>query len=503
MRRREAWGVLVLGALLLGAAVTQVSPFVVGAAAAACLVGAIGLLASRNLVGDELRIRMLLLAWAIYFISGQPLRIRAATDIAESALDPAASLRVLMVAAVGLVVLALLFGRAERVASSAGRPLFSGAVLLVAYGVFALLSSLWSVSPMWTAYKSAEYLVGLVLALLFALSIRNLDDLKAVVNLTWAMFGTLLVFVWIGFLVAPSRAMVPTKGLLGWRLGGVFPVASTNTVGDLAATVLLVVLVRLLYSQGSRRWLITFLVAAAGALFLSQARSALLGVVAAVIVLSILLPKVRKQGVLLAVGAGSLAYVFVDLVYAYLVRGQSQGNIESLSGRTLYWTAAIELWMKHPIVGAGAYAAGRFGVLQQLGEQLTSSLHNTWIELLVGTGVVGVAIVAASAIAVTVALFRMARAESDSPMGFIPAELGAIVVLELVRSVFTSGAFIWHPATRFMLAVIVCVSYATAGEKLSAPEADPGVEPSGSDSTPAVGDGGPSIGPAFARDGEA
>lgn len=466
MRRRLPWAIAAAGAVLVGLGVVKFSPLGPVSLTVGFLMLTVTLLASRDLSGESVWLRALLVAWVAYFVSGLPLRVRGAAEIEASVLDSAAALRVVLVAGVGLVVLALLFRRSEKSSALAGGRLFSGAAILLCYGGFALLSSLWSISPMWTAYKSVEYLVGLALAMGIAFSIRSLDDLKSVVNVTWSLYVVLLGLVWAGFLLAPSRAMIATRGLFGWRLGGVFPVASTNTVGDLAATVLLIALVRLAYSEGSRRWWIALLAAASGALFLSQARSALLGVVAAVVVLSILLPRIRRQGVLLGVGLGTLGYVFVDLLYSYLARGQSQGNLESLSGRTLYWGAAIELWSQHPIVGAGAYAAGRFGVLQELGEQFTSSLHNTWIEVLVGTGVVGVAIVAAAVLAVVVAVFRMARAESNSQLGHITAELCAILVLELVRSVFTSGAFIWHPATRFLLAVTVCMAYATVAQSM-------------------------------------
>ncbi len=467
MSRLKSWLALAAIAGVLGVVLTQVPPTIVLPAILAFAVAVVGLLASRELSSDQLRLWVLLFGWILYFLSGVSLRIRGASEIETSVLDSAAALRVVLVSAVGLIVLAVLFGANRHGSTRSDGRLFGGAIMLMAYGGFALLSSLWSVSPLWTGYKSAEYLVGLAVALSLAFAIKTLHDLEVTFRVTWGIYIVLLGLVWIGFLVAPSRAMIETGGLLGWRLGGVFPVASTNTVGDLAATVLLVALVRLAYGFGSRRIWMVLLVAAGGALFLSQARSALLGVVLALVVLSVLLPKMRKQGALLAVAFGAMGYVFVELVYSYLVRGQSVGNIASLSGRTLYWNAALELWREHPIVGAGAYAAGRFGVLQELGEQLTSSLHNTWIEVLVGTGIIGVAMVGLAVIVVGLRVLRMARAEMDSPLGHIPAEMAAVLLLELARSLFTSGAFIWHPATRFLLAVTLCACYAPVAASIA------------------------------------
>jgi len=466
LRRLTTWLGTAIGAVVLGLFVVLLPPAGAVAASLIVVVAALLMLGSRDLAGDEVWLRVMLVAWVAYYLSGVPLRIRAASEIEATAVDGAAALRVALVAMIGLVVLAFWFQRRERAASQTGRHGYLAVALLLAYGVLSLMSSLWSVVPLWTAYKSTEYLVGLVLAICVAYLVKTLFDLESIVNTTWGIYIVLLGFVWAGLLLAPARAMVPTGGVLGWRLGGVFPIASTNTVGDLAATVLLIAIVRLAYARGSKRWWTILMVAALGALFLSQARSALLGVVAAVLVLTISLPRIRRQGVLLGVGVASLTYIFVDLVYSYLVRGQSTGNLQTLSGRTLYWDAALELWRQHPIVGAGGYAAGRFGVLQQLGEQTTSSLHNTWIELLVGTGVVGAAIVAVAVIVIGVSIVRMARAESGTALGHIPAEITAILVLEVVRSVFTSGAFIWHPATRVLLAVIVCLTYDKVAKSL-------------------------------------
>jgi O-antigen ligase len=112
-----------------------------------------------------------------------------------------------------------------------------------------------------------------------------------------------------------------------------------------------------------------------------------------------------------------------------LQRGATVEVISSLSGRLNYWDAALPVWKESPLLGKGLLTASRFQVLAKLGSLYTSSIHGTWVEALVGTGLVGVCLLAASFLICLVRAF----AEALRPAGrIVPLVLLAVV---LVRSI--------------------------------------------------------------------
>ena len=63
------------------------------------------------------------------------------------------------------------------------------------------------------------------------------------------------------------------------------------------------------------------------------------------------------------------------------------------------WNAAIPYWRESPVFGRGLMTSTRLEVLPSLGLESTATIHGTWIETLVGTGLVGTVLLAASALA--------------------------------------------------------------------------------------------------------
>jgi O-antigen ligase len=72
------------------------------------------------------------------------------------------------------------------------------------------------------------------------------------------------------------------------------------------------------------------------------------------------------------------------------VRGETASHsIATLSGRTEYWSRAFEVVERSPIIGTGLSSGSRYEVLAQIGHSATSTIHNTWIEAYLGTGLLG------------------------------------------------------------------------------------------------------------------
>ena len=60
------------------------------------------------------------------------------------------------------------------------------------------------------------------------------------------------------------------------------------------------------------------------------------------------------------------------------------------------WHAAIPFWRESPIFGRGLLTSTRLEVLPSIGLENTATIHGTWIETLVGTGLVGTILLAAA-----------------------------------------------------------------------------------------------------------
>jgi O-antigen ligase len=115
----------------------------------------------------------------------------------------------------------------------------------------------------------------------------------------------------------------------------------------------------------------------------------------------------------------------------YALRGTAE-QASTLSSRLNWWSASIPVWRESPWVGKGLLTATRFQVLNKLGLSTTSSIHSTWVEALVGTGVVGMALLAA---AILTALARAARRAFRKPPDALPL---LIILVLLVRSLTSS-----------------------------------------------------------------
>jgi len=112
-----------------------------------------------------------------------------------------------------------------------------------------------------------------------------------------------------------------------------------------------------------------------------------------------------------------------------LERGANPETIRSLSGRLDYWSHALPVWRESPLFGRGLLTASRYEVLAELGSVYTSSLHGTWVEALVGTGVVGLALLVASVLVASARAFRAALRADGTVVPML------LLVILLVRSI--------------------------------------------------------------------
>lgn len=312
-------------------------------------------------------------------------QVRSRSDLDESLLSGTAVLRGLVPAVV--VALVVILWPHRRSARYGWTEAF-----LALYLTVNVVSSLWSPVPMATLLKGLHLVVAY--SLLLILLNRWRDDGRVLQALS-AMAHVIVISSLVGLLVVPSQAL--TEGTVP-RLRGVLPYAFPTTLGMLAAFGLLCILGGI--GIGRRRHSSTVLavVFALDAVVLGLTRARTAGavfVVGAVLIAATSSGRSRQVAAIavsVLVFAGGIAWITSSQdVIGVLRRGQDDRGIATLTGRTISWGVALEIWSQDPLVGTGYYAGHRFGEYADLrNEELQTNLDNIWVETLLDTGIVGV-----------------------------------------------------------------------------------------------------------------
>ncbi|HCE16417.1 MAG TPA: hypothetical protein DEQ80_01020 [Anaerolinea thermolimosa] len=390
--------------------------------------------------------------WILYFISGLSFSARSTESILRSPLDLSVSYRVVLI---GIVVGALFWWNIKNKNYKKSLLLFSNPIgWVTTYALVCTLSTIWSVYPAWTLYRSIEYFTGIVLIVSIINVAQSLKNIKSFFDWTWAIYFLVLVLIWVGVVVWPDRALIYNLGSVGIQIQGVVPVISTNSVGEFGAIIGVVSFTRLLlFTKGKSRffYIIVFIIALVTLIF-SQSRSPLLGFLLG-LVLVLLISK--KIGLFTFLGLTILILISFtslgSLFYTFFMRNQSLELFSKLSGRTDYWEFALPYILNRPLNGYGAYAGGRFVVAVEFSDTL-SSTHGTWPEVLMGTGIFGLLPLIMAVLVVWLILITCKTPKYDLLGEQIRLESIGVLAVMSVRSIFTVS-FIWHPATLWLLVV--------------------------------------------------
>lgn len=389
------------------------------------------------------------LLWLFVFLSGLVFRMRSAETVRVNPLDFWAISRIVLMGLVGFILL----GRLATQRTEWIRSIFQGLIgLMTAYSLICVISSLWSVYPAWTLYKSIEYLVDIVLIGAIVCSVRTVWEYKTLFDLTIVLLVLLIATVWAGILIWPEEAIKHGVGVIGIQVRGVVPAIANNRVGQLGALISIVSLTRLLFPLEQKRFYFAFLITGMVVLLISQSRSALMGFFVALPLVLFATRKIRS----IVFFALVIPLVLIltntdDLLWQFFLRGHGPEQFASLSGRVYWWEYGWEQFKNKPLIGYGAYAGARFAVLANLGFLFTSSIHNTWLETIFGTGISGICVLLAAFVGVWIFFLRHSTNMGNGTLVHrLSAESIGILGVLSVRTMFTSE-LIWHPPLLFLL----------------------------------------------------
>lgn len=342
---------------------------------------------------------------------------------------PEAGLDLQSVAKFGLWVLGLLLVCWRR--AELGRALrHPPTALLALFGLWCLLGSALSVTPVYSAGAALAWLGLWVLAVVLA---SALTPRQGAMVLAAALAAAMVLSLAL-LAVAPAWALTPMDNGRVLRLSGIF--ASPNNLGRAAALVLLLALLLL---PGQRRaaawpWLLAAALGAAG-LWLSDNRGSMAALAAALAVVLLgrrPLAALALAAVALAAGLLLAAAPWALEALGLLVsRSGRLDELSTLTGRTEIWAASWRLIEQAPWLGHG-YASSR-ELLPAAWDDgwgwTTTSAHNLWLQAWLTTGALGLALVLAAQLAWLWQALRRPLPLRD-----------AVVVLVLVVGVLEAGA---------------------------------------------------------------
>ncbi|MEP9399399.1 O-antigen ligase [Mesorhizobium sp. KR2-14] len=329
---------------------------------------------------------------------------------------------------------------------------------IVAFGLLACLSLFWSAAPNVTARAGVQYLSHIVCALIAArtVSVRTLT--------LGALAGVCLVVLYS--LAFGGYHYDPLDG--DYSFVGAF--SSKNLLGFFSSLGVYFAFAALFILRERGVWgllaLATFALAGY-ALLASQsatsiiATAATLGMLVALRPLLLFAPRTRKMFFLAGLVA-ALCVVFVGLNVGGidLLLG-AFGKDSTLTGRTYLWGEGLAAWAESPVFGVGyqAYWVQGFSEAERLwqefyiGSRSGFHFHNTYIEVLVELGAVGLLLLAV--IVLCVPAGHLLRLLDDRDNAASHVAFGLVAML-LVRSFFEVDIIHPYAVGSFML-------YYTAG----------------------------------------
>jgi O-antigen ligase len=286
-------------------------------------------------------------------------------------------------------------------------PRFNAVWIFLAYICIGLISTVWSASQIKTFGKVLEVLAPTLIVILCTNKENAVDRLRRLFNWYLIIYSIAISVHVIGPLFAPDIFIYSSTSH-----GFTSKYFTNNTIANYASVLTLVFISRwseavLLKAQkirgiSRREYLFWFLVFFIVCVF-AHGRTAI-GIAVLSTILIVLRTKRTFPIVLLAGSIPLLVIFFSDPIIEYLYRGQNLEAVKGLSGRQQLIEMGLPYFFESPTIGYGFgvgsdYVFNRIGAsgLTGYGETI-SSLHNGIIEILLGTGILGLAVISLSMI---------------------------------------------------------------------------------------------------------
>nr|NJM03240.1 O-antigen ligase family protein [Desulfobacula sp.] len=264
------------------------------------------------------------------------------------------------------------------------------------YVIFSLLSIFWSYTPIATAGKSIEVLIGMVTILAASSCNNNRKRLMSFFNIAIYLMAVQVLIAFLGWFLGFSKFIEPTFGGLSIithsRIAA--PFLSANSVGYYSALIIIVIINAIPKRVKLSPLILGYLLFFIATLLLSTSRTSI-GIVLLGL-LSLVYFENKKLFTLLAIPLSIIPIMdFTDLassIFSFVQGNQAAHITSTLSGRTILWQHALELCKENPFFGSGFGIGSRvlFSLSNLKGFSDTiSTAHNGFLEVFMGVGVLG------------------------------------------------------------------------------------------------------------------
>jgi O-antigen ligase len=284
-------------------------------------------------------------------------------------------------------------------------PQFNAVWLFLLYVCICIVSTVWSVSQVKTFGKILEVLAPTLIVLICASKPNAMDRLRRLFDWYIIILSVIVMTHVIGLFVAPDIFIHTAQGH-----GIESKYFGSNAISVYAAIVAVVCISRwgeAVYLQvqtirgiSKGYYLFGYLIFFPLCVF-GHGRTAM-GIAVITSILVFFRLKLTFPRMLLAISIPLVALSFTDQIIEYLYRGQDLDAIKGLSGRVALIEFGLPFVYKNPIFGYG-FGVGSDYVFHQIGASglgdfgiTISSLHNGVLEVLLGTGMLGLIVLSMS-----------------------------------------------------------------------------------------------------------
>jgi O-antigen ligase len=269
-----------------------------------------------------------------------------------------------------------------------------------AFGAWAVVSTIWSPLPTFSLGQSVSLVLLIMLSYCTAMVARRITDVSQVFwHLCWGLL-LLSTTLTVANFVAPDTFGFARETVTG----GFHP---TNAAATAGLGLVLIVSARLIFAWRWTYWLIwPSLLVHCGALLLAHNRASIIVTPLVVGGIVLLQSSVGWRWLLLTTGSIACAiYVALDpgfllvsqggdQIAQYMARDQSAQQLAAFSGREEMWTNIWESFLRSPWIGHGYFVSSESGSLYVWYVWANWTAHNFWLQALVGTGLIGGALLA-------------------------------------------------------------------------------------------------------------
>jgi O-antigen ligase len=345
--------------------------------------------------------------------------------------------RIILVGFVGFCTISILFLRSYQFGRNFRGPLG----WMFVYGAIALISSVYSSLPLVSAGKAFEILVDVFFFMAVSSFCCSLE-LVSLWNLLLTFLCALLIAVWASALILPSVGFIRIPGaLLPLQLQGALPSIDPNDLGEISAIVAVTGFCRILVKRRSAHrdgflWGGVFLLALLSLIF-AQARTSVVGLVVALVGIQFITRKLGLLPLFALCGGALLVYGGREALLQYYMRGQTSGEFYSMTGRIGIWEAAWSFFKQSPLFGHGFYTAHRLDLNVRLSGVIDiSNIDNTFLEVMLGVGLIGLLPILAALLKLVGGLMRISRrVRLPGHLGESKCEIVAVLVIVLIRAI--------------------------------------------------------------------